>query len=83
MRRQGILLFLLTATVVVAVQTRAYSFFPQAYALLGRLLLLAFELGLFTEAELEPPDSADEWMWSIFYGRPSANVDSWRWPPRD
>lgn len=48
MRRQGILLFLLTATVVVAVQTRAYSFFPQAYALLGRLLLLAFELGLFS-----------------------------------
>jgi len=38
----------LTATVVVAVQTRAYSFFPQAYALLGRLLLLAFELGLFS-----------------------------------
>ncbi len=38
----------------------------------------AFELGLFTEAELEPPDSVDDWMWSIFYGRPSANVDSWR-----
>ena len=38
----------MTATVVVAVQTRAYSFFPQAYALLGRLLLLAFELGLFS-----------------------------------
>ncbi len=48
MRRQGILLFLLTATVVVAVQTRAYSFFPQAYALLGRLVLLAVELGLFS-----------------------------------
>ncbi len=38
----------MTATVVVAVQTRAYSFFPQAYALLGRLLLLAVELGLFS-----------------------------------
>lgn len=38
----------------------------------------AFELGLFTQDELEPPDSADDWMWSIFYGRPSANVDCWR-----
>jgi pyruvate,water dikinase len=38
----------------------------------------AFELGLFTQDELEPPDSVDDWMWSIFYGRPSANVDSWR-----
>ncbi|MBJ19913.1 MAG: hypothetical protein GY910_05835 [bacterium] len=38
----------------------------------------AFELGLFSEDELEPPDSVDEWMWSIFYGRPSANVGSWR-----
>jgi pyruvate,water dikinase len=38
----------------------------------------AFELGLFSAAELEPPESVDEWMWSIFYGRPTANVDSWR-----
>jgi phosphohistidine swiveling domain-containing protein len=38
----------------------------------------AFELGLFTADELEPPSSADDWMWSIFYGRPSANVDCWR-----
>ncbi|MGB3564149.1 MAG: hypothetical protein WBH85_08865 [Thermoanaerobaculia bacterium] len=46
MRRQGLLLLLLTATVVVAVQTRAFGFFPQAYALLGRLVLLTLELGL-------------------------------------
>ncbi len=38
----------------------------------------AFELGLFRESELEPPASVDGWMWSIFYGRPTANVDSWR-----
>ncbi len=48
MRRQGLLILLLTATVVVAVQTRAYSFFPQAYALLGRLVLLTLELGFFS-----------------------------------
>lgn len=38
----------------------------------------AFDLGLLDEGELAVPASADDWMWSIFYGRPSANVDSWR-----
>lgn len=38
----------------------------------------AFDLGLLDEDELEPPASVDDWGWSIFYGRPSANVDSWR-----
>ena len=38
----------------------------------------AFDLGLLDEHELAPPASADDWMWSIFYGRPTANVDSWR-----
>lgn len=37
-----------------------------------------FELGLFEEHELEPPESADDRSWSIFYGRPTANVDTWR-----
>lgn len=37
----------------------------------------AFDLGLLGPAELEPPAAADDWMWSIFYGRPAANVDSW------
>jgi hypothetical protein len=38
----------LTATVVLAVQTRAFGFFPHAYALLVRLSLLALQLGLFS-----------------------------------
>ncbi len=38
----------------------------------------AFDLGLLDEHELAAPDSVDDWMWSIFYGRPTANVDSWR-----
>lgn len=38
----------------------------------------AVELGLFDAADLEPPDAVDHWMWSIFYGRPAANVDAWR-----
>jgi len=38
----------------------------------------AFDLGLLDEAELAVPEAADDWMWSIFYGRPSANIDSWR-----
>lgn len=38
----------------------------------------AFDLGLLDEHELALPDSADDWGWSIFYGRPSANVDTWR-----
>jgi len=37
-----------------------------------------FELGLLAEEELAIPPGADERMWSIFYGRPAANVDSWR-----
>jgi pyruvate,water dikinase len=37
-----------------------------------------FELGLLAEEELAPPPGADDRMWSIFYGRPAANVDSWR-----
>ncbi|MGE4649635.1 MAG: PEP-utilizing enzyme, partial [Myxococcota bacterium] len=28
--------------------------------------------------ELALPSEVDEWGWSIFYGRPSANVDTWR-----
>jgi pyruvate,water dikinase len=38
----------------------------------------AWELGLLDEQELAPPVSVDDWMWSIFYGRPAANVDCWR-----
>ncbi|MBY0399359.1 hypothetical protein K2X89_03620, partial [Myxococcota bacterium] len=38
----------------------------------------AFDLGLLDEHELALPESADDWGWSIFYGRPSANVDTWR-----
>jgi len=38
----------------------------------------ACDLGLLAEHELELPDSVDDWMWSIFYGRPAANVGSWR-----
>jgi phosphohistidine swiveling domain-containing protein len=38
----------------------------------------AFDLGLLDADELAPPDSIDDWGWSIFYGRPSANVDTWR-----
>ncbi len=38
----------------------------------------AYDLGLLAEHELELPDSVDDWMWSIFYGRPAANVGSWR-----
>ena len=37
----------------------------------------AHDLGLLDESELEPPESTDEWTWSIFYGRPSANVTTW------
>jgi pyruvate,water dikinase len=37
-----------------------------------------FELGLLAENELAIPADADDRMWSIFYGRPTANVDSWR-----
>lgn len=40
--------------------------------------LAAFDLGLLDAHELAPPADTDEWMWSIFYGRPSANVESWR-----
>ena len=40
--------------------------------------LAAFDLGLLDAHELAPPAEADEWMWSVFYGRPSANVESWR-----
>lgn len=45
MRRLGLLTLALTAAVAVAVQSRAFYFFPQAYAFLGRLILLALELG--------------------------------------
>ena len=38
----------------------------------------ACDLGLLDEHELGLPDRIDEWMWSIFHGRPTANVDSWR-----
>ncbi len=38
----------------------------------------AFDLGLLDADELELPESIDDWGWSIFYGRPSANVDTWR-----
>lgn len=38
----------------------------------------AYDVGLLDEHELDPPESVDEWGWSIFYGRPSANVDTWR-----
>jgi len=38
----------------------------------------AFDLGLFEEEELVPPEAADARSWSIFYGRPAANVDTWR-----
>jgi pyruvate,water dikinase len=38
----------------------------------------AFDLGLLDEHELGLPQSVDDWGWSIFYGRPSANVDTWR-----
>lgn len=38
----------------------------------------AFDLGLLDEHELEPPASIDAWGWSIFYGRPASNVDTWR-----
>ncbi|MEZ4333034.1 MAG: PEP-utilizing enzyme [Myxococcota bacterium] len=38
----------------------------------------ACDLGLLDEHELEPPASIDDWGWSIFYGRPAANVDTWR-----
>src|SRR5262249_48520405 len=40
--------------------------------------LAAFDLGLLDAYELAPPADTDEWVWSIFYGRPSANVESWR-----
>lgn len=38
----------------------------------------ACDLGLLDEHELELPALVDDWGWSIFYGRPSANVDTWR-----
>ena len=38
----------------------------------------AFDLGLLDAHELELPESVDDWGWSIFYGRPSANIDTWR-----
>lgn len=38
----------------------------------------AFDLGLLDEHELGLPADVDDWMWSIFQGRPTANVDSWR-----
>lgn len=38
----------------------------------------AFDLGLLDEHELALPASVDDWGWSIFYGRPTANVDVWR-----
>jgi pyruvate,water dikinase len=38
----------------------------------------AFDLGLLDDHELEPPACVDDWGWSIFYGRPAANVDTWR-----
>jgi pyruvate,water dikinase len=38
----------------------------------------AYDLGLMSEHELALPDDVDDWMWSIFYGRPAANVDGWR-----
>ncbi|MFO0691778.1 MAG: PEP-utilizing enzyme [Myxococcota bacterium] len=38
----------------------------------------AFDLGLLDEHELALPASVDDWGWSIFYGRPTANVDTWR-----
>ena len=38
----------------------------------------AFDLGLFEADELAPPADADARSWSIFYGRPAANVDTWR-----
>lgn len=38
----------------------------------------AHDLGLLDEGELAPPADVDDRMWSIFYGRPTANVDSWR-----
>jgi len=38
----------------------------------------AYDLGLLDEHELALPESIDAWGWSIFYGRPSSNVDTWR-----
>lgn len=38
----------------------------------------AYDVGLLDEHELDPPASVDDRGWSIFYGRPSANVDTWR-----
>jgi phosphohistidine swiveling domain-containing protein len=37
-----------------------------------------FELGLLEASALDLPSDTDSWMWSIFYGRPTANVDLWR-----
>jgi len=38
----------------------------------------ACDLGLLDEDELAAPASADDWGWTIFYGRPTSNVDTWR-----
>ena len=38
----------------------------------------AFDLGLLSEDEVELPEDVDLRSWSIFYGRPTANVDTWR-----
>ena len=38
----------------------------------------ACDLGLLDEHEVALPESADDWGWSIFHGRPTANVDTWR-----
>lgn len=40
--------------------------------------LAAFDHGLLDGHEVEPPSEVDDWGWSIFYGRPAANVDTWR-----
>jgi len=40
--------------------------------------LAAFDHGLLDAEEVEPPSEVDDWGWSIFYGRPAANVDTWR-----
>jgi len=40
--------------------------------------LAAFDHGLLDAHEVEPPNEVDAWGWSIFYGRPAANVDTWR-----
>jgi pyruvate,water dikinase len=38
----------------------------------------AFDLGLLDADEVDPPGDVDLRSWSIFYGRPTANVDTWR-----